>query len=64
MIAPSASDFVSSKSWLRSMSEAVPIPSQRGHIPPVTENVFFSAFAPAFSTVIDPAPWTDGVLNE
>ncbi len=64
MIAPSASDFASSKSWLKSMSEVVPIPSQRGHMPPVTEKVLFSALAPAFSTVIDPAPRTDGVLNE
>src|SRR5579863_5318853 len=33
--APSASDFESSKSWVRSMSETEPRPSQRGHMPPV-----------------------------
>ena len=39
VIAPSASDLESSKSWVRSMSETVPRPSQRGHMPPVRVKV-------------------------
>ena len=42
VIAPSASDLESSKSWLRSISETVPRPSQRGHMPPVRVKVTFS----------------------
>src|SRR5438093_55832 len=39
VIAPSAIDFESSKSSVRSTSETVPRPSQRGHMPPVTVKV-------------------------
>ncbi len=47
------------------MSETVPRPSQRGHIPPAREYVRFSAFelSPR-STVIAPAPCTVGTLKE
>ena len=41
------------------------MPSQRGHMPPVRENVRFSARAWLFfSTVIAPTAVTDGTLNE
>src|SRR6266700_1657180 len=35
VIAPSASDLESSKSWVRSMSVTLPMPSQRGHMQPL-----------------------------
>jgi hypothetical protein len=43
----------------------LPIPSQRGHIPPTREKVAFSAmvFAP-FCTVIAPEAVTEGTLKE
>ena len=47
MIAPSASDLESSKSWVRSMSETVPRPSQRGHMPPVRVKVCLHRLAGA-----------------
>ena len=41
------------------------MPSQRGHMPPVRENVRLSTFfSPPFSNVIAPAPLTVAVLNE
>ena len=48
------------------MSETVPVPSQRGHIPPVTVKVRLSVLAlPApRSIVIAPPPRTEGTLNE
>ena len=55
VIAPSASDLESSKSWVRSMSETVPRPSQRGHMPPVRLKLrrSFTVFPPR-STVTAP----------
>ena len=59
--APSSSDLVSSYSCVRSKSDTEPRPSQRGHIPPTTLNVFFSAFwLPFFN---EPTPVTDGTLK-
>ena len=46
------------------MSLTDPIPSHRGHMPPVRVNVTFSALRAPFSTVIDPAARTDGMLKE
>jgi hypothetical protein len=46
------------------MSLTAPMPSQRGHMPPSTENTFFSVLPPPFSTVICPTACTDGTLNE
>ena len=47
------------------MSLTDPMPSQRGHMPPVTVKARFSVFLPApFSTVIDPTARTDGTLKE
>ena len=43
------------------MSEAVPRPSQRGHMPPVRLNVLFTVFSPI---VISPLALTDGTLKE
>src|SRR5216683_3108555 len=64
VIAPSASDLESSKSWVRSISEAVPRPSQRGHMPPVMEKLRLTALLDPRSTVIAPAPWADATLKE
>src|ERR1700682_4760310 len=64
VIAPSASDLESSKSCVRSMSEAVPRPSQRGHMPPVLVKVFVTVLPAPLSMVIAPLPLTDGTLKE
>src|ERR1700722_3092082 len=64
VIAPSASDLESSKSCVRSISETVPRPSQRGHMPPVLVKVRFTVLPAPRSIVIAPAPRTDGTLNE
>jgi hypothetical protein len=60
------SDFDSSYSCFRSKSVTEPMPSQRGHMPPVMLKVFFSVLLPpvVVSTVMAPAPRTDGTLNE
>src|SRR5262245_56465106 len=62
--APSLSDLVSSYSFVRSKSVTEPMPSQRGHMPPLIVNVRFTVLPLPFSTEIDPAPRTDGTLNE
>lgn len=63
--APSASDFVSSYSWERSMSLIEPRPSQRGHMPPVTLKLRRSLTSfPARRTVTAPAPLIEATLNE
>jgi len=64
VIAPSAIDFESSKSWLRSTSETVPMPSQRGHMPPVTLNVRVRDLPLPRSMVAAAEPWADAMLNE
>src|SRR6266700_2847963 len=66
VIAPSAIDFVSSYSWLRSISDTMPIPSQRGHMPPVRVKVLLSVLALSAprSIVIAPLPRTEGMLKE
>ena len=47
------------------MSLTDPMPSHRGHMPPVTVKARFSVFLPSpFSTVIDPTARTDGTLKE
>ena len=46
------------------MSVTAPMPSHRGHMPPVTVKVRFSVLPAPFSTVIDPTARTDGTLNE
>src|SRR4051794_804518 len=47
------------------MLVALPMPSQRGHMPPVTVKLRCSlTFCPARSVVIAPAPETDATLNE
>jgi len=43
---------------------AVPMPSQRGHIPPATLNFLLSTTPEPRSILIAPAPETDGMLNE
>ena len=44
--------------------DAVPMPSQRGHMPPVTVNCGAPwPLAAAFSTTMAPAPLTEGTLN-
>ena len=58
--APPASDLLSSKSCARSMSVMAPMPSHRGHMPPVTVNVRCSVFPPFESC---PMPYTDGTLK-
>src|ERR1700687_4221620 len=64
VIAPSASDLESSKSWLRAISETVPRPSQRGHMPPVLAKVRLTVLPAPCSIVIAPLPWTEGTLKE
>src|SRR5258708_39908273 len=64
VIAPSASDLESSKSWVRSISETVPRPSQRGHIPPVRVNVALTVLLAPRSIVIAPLARTEGTLKE
>jgi hypothetical protein len=46
------------------MSVTLPMPSQRGHMPPVTLNVRCSVFPVPFSTDICPAPRTEGMMKE
>ena len=38
VMAPSARDLLSSTIWERSMSDTAPMPSHRGHIPPMRSN--------------------------
>ena len=64
VIAPSASDFESSYSWVRSMSETVPRPSQRGHMPPVRVKDCRTVLLAPRSTVIAPLARTEGTLKE
>ncbi len=64
VIAPSASDLESSKSWVRSISETVPRPSQRGHMPPVRVNFTATVFLAPRSIVIPPLARTEGTLKE
>ncbi len=65
MSAPSLSDLVSSYSSVRSKSVTEPVPSHRGHMPPVRVNERFSlTFLPAFSIVTAPAPLIVAVLKE
>ncbi len=62
----SDSDFESSKSWVRSMSETVPRPSQWVHMPPVRLKLTFSVLvlsAPR-STVNPPLAETEATLKE
>ena len=61
-MAPPASDFASSNSSVRSMSDTVPRPSHRGHMPPVTSKVRTTASLPP--TEIEPPPRADGTLKE
>ena len=47
------------------MSLTDPMPSHRGHMPPLTLNERFSTFLPSpFSIEIDPTPRADGTLKE
>ena len=46
------------------MSETVPRPSQRGHMPPVRLNVARTVLRVPRSTVIAPLARTEGTLNE
>src|SRR5512146_1594576 len=63
--APSLSDLPSSYSSVRSMSETLPRPSQRGHMPPVTEKLRRSlTVCPARSMVTAPAPLMEATLKE
>src|SRR6266851_3346330 len=64
VIAPSAIDLESSKSWVRSTSETVPRPSQRGHMPPFTLKLRRSVLPAPRSIVIAPPPRTEGTLKE
>ena len=45
------------------MSETVPRPSQRGHMPPVRVKVAFSVLRAPRSTVIAPLALTEGTLK-
>ena len=42
----------------------MPMPSQRGHMPPVTLKVFLTVFLAPRSTVIAPEAVTEGTLKE
>ncbi|SIK32186.1 Uncharacterised protein [Mycobacteroides abscessus subsp. abscessus] len=65
MIAPSLIDFDSSTISLMSMSVAVPMPSQCGHMPPLTVKVRRStSFVSPFSIVTAPLPLIVATLNE
>ena len=65
VIAPSARDLLSSYSCERSMSETRPIPSQRGHMPPVTLNSRRSlTVCPPRSNDTAPAPLIEATLKE
>ena len=56
---------MSSYNAVRSKSVTDPMPSQRGHMPPVRSYVAFSALVlPPRSTVIAPEALTEGVLKE
>ena len=56
---------MSSYSADRSKSVTDPMPSQRGHMPPIRVNERFSrVFLPPFSNVTAPAPLIVAVLNE
>ena len=46
------------------MSVALPMPSQRGHMPPATLKLRLSVLPPPRSIVIAPAPRTEGMLKE
>jgi hypothetical protein len=46
------------------MSVIDPMPSQRGHMPPVRLNTRFSVLPAPFSTEISPTARTDGTLKE
>jgi len=61
---PSASDLESSKSWVRSISVTVPLPSQRGHMPPVRVKVCLTVLPAPRSIVIAPLARTEGTLKE
>ena len=61
-MAPPASDLDSSTICVRSMSETDPIPSHRGHMPPVWAKL--RRIVPLPSIVIAPPPFTEGTLNE
>src|SRR5215470_12454647 len=64
VIAPSASDFESSKSWVRSISETMPRPSQRGHMPPVMLKLRRSLTVfPPRSNATAPAPLMEATLK-
>src|SRR5918996_845925 len=63
VIAPSASDLLSSKSWVRSISVTLPIPSQRGHMPPVRVKVCLTVLPAPRSIVIAPLARTEGTLK-
>jgi hypothetical protein len=63
--APSLSDLLSSNSAVKSKSLTEPIPSQRGHMPPVMLKLRRSLTAvPPRSTVTAPAPDIEATLNE
>ena len=64
MSAPSLSDLLSSYSADRSKSVTLPMPSQRGHMPPVMEKSRRTALLDPRSTVIAPAPWAEATLKE
>ena len=65
MIAPSAGAWEASKSGVRSISETVPRPSQRGHMPPVMLKLrrSLTVFPPRWN-VTAPAPLIEGMLKE
>ena len=46
------------------MSVTLPMPSQRGHMPPVRVKVLLTVLAAPRSIVIAPLARTDGTLNE
>ncbi len=46
------------------MSVTDPMPSHRGHMPPVTVKTRFSVLPAPLSTVIEPVARTDGTLKE
>ena len=59
------SDFDASYSAVRSKSDTAPIPSQRGHMPPVMLKLRRSfVVRPPFSSVTAPAPLTEATLKE
>src|ERR1700728_3749067 len=65
MVAPSFIDVESSNSWVRSRSDTVPRPSQRGHMPPMMLKLRRSfTVLPARSNLTAPAPLIDATLNE